>query len=1063
MGLVEVAEELDPTQWDRHDPGEAFPALAGRLLSRYPEVMSSRDQDLLFGVAALQSGRLDEKQLLDLARRLLASPGLGAAEAARQDGLLSKPAIAATESLVESLLELHGGDAQRSLMAAGAANPPVLRSIGQLARELAPVGPEGAAHPLLEQCRRTLLASRELERLFEDAAKLLDEADVLVGGGPAPDGVGRYQLRDELGRGGLGRVVLAVDPELNREIAVKLLLAPSRPPTADADHGSAAVFERFVEEAQITGQLEHPNIVPVYELGRAADGTRYYTMRLLRGRSLRKELNHAWTTWPRLDAIEQSRIRIRLLQTFLDVCNAVAYAHTRGVVHRDLKPENVMVGDFGETLVIDWGLAKVIPDAPHPITVSSRVDPERTGAPDERAGQWRDRQMLDRIRTVRERADFATHEGVVLGTPVYAPPEQVEGRVREVDARSDVYSLGAMLYEILTLQMPFEVGPLDQVVRQVLSGDVPTPRQRAPEMDIPAELEAVVLKAMARDKAARYRSADQLRAAVEDYLEGTKRREEALRQARRLVEEAARHVDRHRSLQAELSTLEDAVRRLHRAVKPWQPADEKRDLWELEDRIRDDRGESTRAFTAATNALMNALHHAPDLDQARNGLCELYWGELVAAETRDDHVAIAHYRSMVEQHDPGGYAERLKGDGALEIQSDPAGAEVYLFRFLEKERRLLPVPVLTRPEDPARPTPLGARLGALDPNRPPESCCSPDNLLGVTPTPTAAIEMGSYLCMVRAPGRRDTRYPVLIERAAQHQGKIRLFSAAEVGDGLVHVPGGAFLYGGDPDAVACGRRQVVELEDFFVATHPVTCHEYLEFLDHLAESDPVEARRRCPRSAPDGGQYWFQDAAGAHHIPTAAWDAAGPADRGGRKLQSSPLWWQEDWPVVGVSWEDAVAYCRWLSGQRGRSFTLLDERQWEKAARGVDGRLYPWGNRFDATFCNCSTSHREGMRPLPVTESPADESPYGVRGLGGNAADWCLNPPQRSDAEALSQHPDWRLLRGGGWGSMEPYHRAASRGGYVRSFVLDHLGFRVCSNQPAGEERVPQRPDETAK
>jgi serine/threonine-protein kinase len=242
--------------------------------------------------------------------------------------------------------------------------------------------------------------------------------------------------------------------------------------------------------------------------------------------------------------------------------------------------------------------------------------------------------------------------------------------------------------------------------------------------------------------------------------------------------------------------------------------------------------------------------------------------------------------------------------------------------------------------------------------------------------------------------------------------------------------------------VAAGPRRVVDLPGFFIARDPVTCQEYLEFLHRLAEQDPAEAHRRCPRSAPDGGQYWARGADGRHVIPTAAWVEAGGD---GRRLQGVGQWWEEDWPVVGVSWEDAMAYCRFASERLGRRVTLPRELEWEKAARGVDGRFYPWGNDFDATYCNGNSSHRDGMRPVVVGAFPTDESPYGVRGMAGNAADWCLDSPGADERETLSQHEQWRLMRGAGWASMDAFHRLASRGGYVMTLVLDHLGFRMCA------------------
>src|SRR5207302_2244773 len=202
---------------------------------------------------------------------------------------------------------------------------------------------------------------------------------------------GRYQVRSEYGRGGQSRVLLAFDAHMGREIALKELLPEGAEPGSGS--GSQAAASRFVREARITGQLEHPNIVPVYELGRPDDGSFYYTQKLVRGVTLKAKLREAKTLADRL----------KLLTHFADICHAVAYAHSRGVVHRDLKPDNVMVGQFGETVVLDWGLAK------------ARGEKDVKG------------KQLQR-ETEAMRAD-ATMAGHALGTPSYMSPEQAQGKL----------------------------------------------------------------------------------------------------------------------------------------------------------------------------------------------------------------------------------------------------------------------------------------------------------------------------------------------------------------------------------------------------------------------------------------------------------------------------------------------------------------------------------------------------------------------------------------------------------------------------------------------------------
>src|SRR5262249_31702926 len=223
----------------------------------------------------------------------------------------------------------------------------------------------------------------------------------------------RYTLTHLHAQGGLGQVWLALDGDLGRQVALKEL----RPERVD----DPTLRDRFLEEGRITGQLEHPGIIPVYELARrSADGQPFYTMRIIRGRTLSDAIKdyHQKRTNDRAGMLDL----VGLLTAFVGVCNAVAYAHSRKVIHRDLKPQNVVLGDFGEVIVLDWGLAKLVDRPEHSEPLPSVALGE---------GDARD----------------PTLQGQVLGTPAYMAPEQAEGRLDRVDHRSDIYGLGSILYE----------------------------------------------------------------------------------------------------------------------------------------------------------------------------------------------------------------------------------------------------------------------------------------------------------------------------------------------------------------------------------------------------------------------------------------------------------------------------------------------------------------------------------------------------------------------------------------------------------------------------------------
>ncbi|HTU22267.1 MAG TPA: protein kinase [Gemmataceae bacterium] len=317
----------------------------------------------------------------------------------------------------------------------------------------------------------------------------------------------RYLLEGELARGGMGAVLRAVDCDIRREVAVKYLL----------DQSDTRKKTRFVEEAQITGQLEHPNIVPIHELGVDTKGRLFFSMKMVRGRSLQQVLQELRDV-PRV--AEKEYGLGRLLTIFVNICHALAYAHTRGVVHRDLKPANIMLGDFGEVYVMDWGLAKVLARAVPVAQLATVIQtaPSFAWAEAEKSGT-----SSATVQTDRSAEDDKTMDGTVMGTALYMPPEQAMGNIAAIDPRSDIYSLGAILYEMLSLQPPVDKsGGFHAILRRVSQGEIVPPEQRAPERvrKIPPELSAVALKALAKDKKDRYQTVEALRRDIELYLEG---------------------------------------------------------------------------------------------------------------------------------------------------------------------------------------------------------------------------------------------------------------------------------------------------------------------------------------------------------------------------------------------------------------------------------------------------------------------------------------------------------------------------------------------------------------
>ncbi|MCC7339295.1 MAG: protein kinase [Pirellulaceae bacterium] len=297
--------------------------------------------------------------------------------------------------------------------------------------------------------------------------------------------IGRYEITQEHGRGGFGAVWRATDTKLGRRIAVKQL-----------GHRLATDAEsrrRFMSEARVTAKLEHPGIVPVYDISSQGDDFAYYTMRLIQGRTLAEAIDVLHSLDPLSSAFEL--MRQKLLQSFVDVCQAIQYAHSQGVIHRDLKPQNMIVGDYGETIVLDWGLASVI-DAPYKPTESILLqdDPE--------------------VLTAAE--SLKTLSGAIMGTPAYMPPEQARGELAAITRRSDVYSLGATLYHLITGKVPFTDGPLDELIERVKLGQIP--RASTINARVEKSLSAIAAQAMQVEPRDRYGDCGELLEDVQKFL-----------------------------------------------------------------------------------------------------------------------------------------------------------------------------------------------------------------------------------------------------------------------------------------------------------------------------------------------------------------------------------------------------------------------------------------------------------------------------------------------------------------------------------------------------------------
>ncbi len=752
----------------------------------------------------------------------------------------------------------------------------------------------------------------------------------------------KYELLSLIGRGGMGDVFEVEDAALTRQVALKRLRAEVATPHARS---------MFQQEATITAQLEHPNIVPVHECGVLETGEAYFTMKRLRGTSLRDVMNALARGDPDVTA-RFPPVRIGIL--FLEIVRAVGYAHARGVVHCDLKPGNILIGEHGEVAVSDWGLAR-----------KDALPPPRPG-----------------VTAVRFPENAPESVGIISGTIPYMAPEQAYGVV--VDRRADVYALGAILYELLTLQPVYPARGLDDLLRQ-LGGAIP-PRRRAPKREISEEIEAVCVRCLEQTPKKRFDSALELQAAVEDWLTGTRRREHASgffqsgEQARARLDE----------LRAEERELRARRALLEATIKPFDGEVKKAPLWALDDRLTKVAVDEQVALATALDAFAHASSVDPSWLPPQDQLADLHLALFLEAEARGKKLDEQLHRRQVERFHRGRHAAVLEGTGTLTLTPTAPNARVIGWRVAEQGKKLVPGDVVAE-----------------------------------APLVDAKLATGSYLFEIGAPGMRTARVCVWIGRSSMLRLEPRLFTDDEVGADFVHVTAGPYLAGGDETALNSEPRTERVLGDFFIARYPVTCAQYCAFLNDLAAESPPLARQHVPRTKPEGGALWEQDADGRYALPA-------------RDADGNPVF--ADAPVMGVSFYDAEMFASNLAKRTGQRLRLPTEDEWEKAARGADGRFFPWGNGFDPSFCKMALSRPGRPQPEPVGSFPVDESPYGMRDAAGGIREW-------TDSFFDPGH-ETRALRGGAWYFNPHYCRLAFRHGYLPHIVFTNFGFRLAKSAP---------------
>jgi len=840
--------------------------------------------------------------------------------------------------------------------------------------------------------------------------------------------IDQFRIVREIGRGGMGVVYEAVEEPTGRHVAMKVL--------PQAVTVEAGLRERFEREIRTTANLNHPNIVRVYTVGAWLDQP-YYTMEYIDGLSLDRAIKHPWwpsrfqsvtsgveaaptssadgktvivPEWPDDDAVDddtegggagvhpRNREYFRFVAEIVrDTGQALDHAHRHGVIHRDVKPANILLTRDGRVRVTDFGLA-------------IEVD-----------------------------AATLTRTGAMVGTPRYMSPEQLLTRRVRIDARTDVYSLGVTLYELLTLCPAFEADTRAQLLLKIAVQEPRKPRGVNPYL--PRDLETIALMAMEKDPQHRYQSAQLLADDLTRFLDG----EPILAAPPSIATRTWKFVRRHKILSATVAAalvflcvgaagvwqvqkqqrraevqskvtqaeallqnyktairtaqevgpqVEQAWRDLH-GVLPGTDTPNTANLEEqhakLEEALTKARHDADLSSPAAVGVLHQALSLEPDSVIVRSALAKLYLVALIEAETRRNKRDVAVFRRLATLYDDGALADVIEGNGTITVRTSPPRARVALSRYVPNGKRLVP---------------------------------RAEGHLCTTPGGPVPIAMGSYLLTIEKEGFRPVNCPVLIERGDEASIDIPLFTDQQIGEGLLYVPAGRCILGGDPEANWPLPARRALLAGFVVGSKEVTGAEYLEFLNALLATDAGTARKRAPRLGPwDAKKLW-------------------PIGGDGRFVCPYPL----DHPVFGISCDDADVYCQWLSEKTGRNFRLPTSAEWERVGRGADGRLFPWGDSPSPSYTNMRSwakmTHDDGVGPVPGGSYPLDRSPFGAYDMAGNVHEFCRD---------VFYHVGDKAVKGGCW--YQAYERGRLTSRYRKWPGTPHraIGFRVVCDLPESD------------
>lgn len=945
----------------------------------------SPESDQLFAQQAMKLGFVEEAAITEALR---ACGGKGVAEELVRRKLLTPEEVAAVRSVTEALLKRRSA----ALASEPAARPPTAST------------PAPDRKTLAEETRGT------------------DRDDGIVG----TVALRRESAAEQVTSHGRLSASGATRADATRQGQIVVSLGEDSP----------GLFDRIAAKAALQAASHDPDLVAVPEAalprGTPRDRRLFVSRKLSHGKSLEAALREAKKQGPLQEVMEESRF----MRAFRDACAAVAFMHRIGLAHRQLTPHSVLLGEGGEVVVADWDQARPV------------QEPPGAGGP------------------------------APVGS-CYSAPEV--SATSPVDPRSDVYSLGAILYRIVARRVPYTGEQEEEIRARQRAGLPPAPSTLG--ITIARGLESLCLRALSPKPEQRPADAAALLVDLEAALAGGTDSKQHAEAAATHVELAEKAFEAYQAAQAEAKFQHLEARSCE--VR-WGAANEL--TQEAVQAANAAEKESVEALRTAEENIAAALELVKNHREARRLKAELHWAEYRHAEDAGDETSAIVHLQIVSQFNDGEFDVQLRGEGTLTVTTEayrcpclrtgrpvlsseavrlgyhvasgravegdiaadgirtlewgrPAilnahgkscvkhpspGADVWIFRLVPHGPLLVPAAggqgFPTSSGGPPMPV-----LRALFEQNSPFLTPAGGKHLGQTPVKRLSVPAGSYLLVVYHEGSRPVRVPVRVGRCETVEARVTLYAPEEIPPGFVQVLQGKFGWQGDRQNAQSLPHEIMSLPDIFVSRDPVTCREYAEYLKDLAKGHPREAEARAPRRAPAGPPMW----------PSSPWGPPGEAGPDGAwQLPGCHVPWDPMWPVLGISWEDALHYCAWLRGHKPWVFTIPHEFDWEKAARGPDRRRYPWGNGYDASFSNSAETLKDGARPVAVGTFPRDESPYGVRGMAGNSRDFCMNSPG-------ADFPEARILRGGYWNGSGIQLAASYRSTAATRHVSPKGGFRL--------------------